>query len=67
MAAPLHTIDDLIANREGTDRLVRCIAYPRSPKSLVDYEVLTINELDGLVESNARYLATRGLTPVVRR
>ena len=67
MARNIYTIDDLIRCRSLSGEPIPCLAYPRTPKGLVDYEILTTEELDRLVDCAAKHLIGKGFVPVVGR
>ena len=67
MTRILHSIDDLVSGHDPSEGLAPCIAYPKTPKGLVDYKLFTINNLDRLVDCAAKHLIEKGLMIVVGR
>ncbi|MCJ1287039.1 hypothetical protein MMC26_006386 [Xylographa opegraphella] len=60
----LYTIDDLIRHLSLSGEPIPCLAYPKTPKGLANYEVLTTKALDRLVDCAAKHLVRQGLVQV---
>jgi hypothetical protein len=62
----LYTYDQMIRQRALDLDQTPLIAYPKSIHGVTDYEFVTGNDLNRLVDGGAKALIRAGITPVVR-